>query len=231
MFHSIKSIYNFWRSKRLFGSICDFNRTVTVSLNSSFEGMNKLHNNTSFEGALGYGSYLGHDCDLHAVRIGRFTSIGPFVRNNFGTHPYLEPFVTTSPCFYSLNPERQQNGGTFATEQLYEELKYIDKSQKVALEIGSDCWIGDGVLFVGGVRIGDGAVVLAKAVVTKDVPNYAIVGGIPAKVIGYRYDDDTIKELMDVKWWNQSKEWYLDNWRLLSDITAFKNYFHVNHLK
>ena len=68
-------------------------------------------------------------------------------------------------------------------------------------EIGNDVWIGNGACIMGGIKIGDGAIVATNAVVTKDVPPYAIVGGVPAKVIRYRFDETTIKELLDLKWW------------------------------
>ena len=58
-----------------------------------------------------------------------------------------------------------------------------------------------------GVTIGDGAVVAAGAIVTKDVPPYAIVGGVPAKVIKYRFDEETIKKLLELKWWEKDQAW------------------------
>ena len=61
--------------------------------------------------------------------------------------------------------------------------------------------------------------------VTKDVPPYAIVGGVPAKVIGYRYDDETIQFLQKTKWWNNQPVWFEKNWRLLNDIDKLKEYF------
>ena len=67
--------------------------------------------------------------------------------------------------------------------------------------------------------------VLAGAVVSKDVPPYAIVGGVPAKIIRYRYDETTIEWLLRIKWWNNSNEWFKKNWRLLSDIEELRNYF------
>ncbi len=91
--------------------------------------------------------------------------------------------------------------------------------------IGNDCWIGENVFYVGGITIGDGAVVLAGAVVTKDVPPYAIVGGVPAKVLKYRYDDDTIQFLLRIKWWNNSIEWLRENWQLMTDIDKLKEYY------
>lgn len=86
-------------------------------------------------------------------------------------------------------------------------------------------WIGSRVLIVGGVTIGDGAVVLTGAVVTKDVPPYAIVGGVPAKIIRYRYDEETVKFMLRIKWWNMPEKWLKENWRLLNDMDKLKTYF------
>lgn len=207
-----------WRDK------CSFSFTDTISMQSTFEGMSKIHKHVRFHGHLGYGSYIGSHSQLSA-NIGRFTSIAPYVRYNTGTHPYKEPFVSTAPCFFSLNPNHSQNGSTFATEQLFQEILYSNSEKKVAVTIGSDCWIGEGTFLVGGINIGDGAVVLAHAVVTKDVPPYAIVGGVPAKIIGYRYDEETIRFLLQIKWWNNSPEWFKSHWCLLSNMDEFKKYY------
>ena len=67
--------------------------------------------------------------------------------------------------------------------------------------------------------------ILAHAVVTKDVPPYAIVAGVPAKIIDYRYDEDTIKWLLKVQWWNNSTAWFEKNWELLCDINKLKSYY------
>ncbi len=71
------------------------------------------------------------------------------------------------------------------------------------VKIGNDVWIGYGALIVGGVTIGDGACIGAGAIVTKDVPPYAIVGGVPAKVLKYRFPEQIIAKLLDEKWWNK----------------------------
>ena len=113
---------------------------------------------------------------------------------------------------------QKQNGKTFATKQTFIE-------SKDAPIIGNDCWIGEDVFIVGGVKIGDGAVVLAGAVVTKDIPDYAIVGGVPAKLIKYRYDKETISFFKKIQWWNNDIHWFKKNWELLNDIQKLKEYY------
>ena len=204
-----------WRGKLQLEQGCD------IALQAQFEGMNKIYSHSSFGGILGYGSYIGHHSSLTA-KIGRFCSISNHVICNAGIHPFQAPFATTSPCFFSL---RKQNGATFATQQMLNEIKTTDNEGAFDCEIGNDVWICEGVFINGGIHIADGAVVLAHAVVTKDVPPYAIVGGVPAKIIGYRYDEATIKWLLNVQWWNNPIAWFREHWSLLCDIDKLKAYY------
>ena len=89
------------------------------------------------------------------------------------------------------------------------------------LIIGHDVWIGYGVLFVGGVNVGNGAIIGAGAVVAKDIPPYAIAVGNPARVVKYRFDEETIKKLLAVKWWNWSFEKILANCKYMKDTEKF----------
>ncbi len=207
-----------FRKKVNIGYGCD------VSWHSEFEGMNKIHHNTHFEGYLGLGSYIGEQ-SLILGRIGRFCSISNRVISNNGVHPFREPFVSTAPCFYSLNKNHSQNGSTFATQQIFEENRFADTNNKYAVIIENDVWIGEGAFINGGIHISNGAMILARSVVTKDVPAYAIVGGVPAKIIGYRYDEETIRFLLKTQWWNNTLEWFKKNWRLMSDIEKLKQYY------
>lgn len=79
-------------------------------------------------------------------------------------------------------------------------------ASKGDIRIGSDVWLGYGAAIMSGVTIGSGAVVGAFAVVSKDVPDYAIVVGNPARIVGYRFDEQTIMELLRVKWWELREE-------------------------
>lgn len=190
----------------------------------SFEGCCQLHPYVKFCGRLGYGSYIGPYSKISA-HIGRFTSIASYVCTVAGRHAYQAPFATTCPMFFSLNPNHSQSGSTFATEQMFEELKFAVPEKQLDVEIGNDVWIGERAMLIGGVHIEDGAIVLAGAVVTKDVPPYAIVGGVPAKIIRYRYDKETISFLLQTQWWNNTEEWFKENWKLLTDIDKLKAYY------
>ncbi|WP_265454946.1 Vat family streptogramin A O-acetyltransferase [Aeromonas salmonicida] len=90
--------------------------------------------------------------------------------------------------------------------------------------IGNDVWIGYDALIMPGVKVGNGAIIAARSVVTGDVPDYAIVGGNPAKLIRYRFDDDTIAQLNALAWWDWPVEQISRNLQLIGggDITELE---------
>ena len=216
----IKYCYSKWH----FRHTTKIRSMATASRKSVFEPMTQLHPYSFFNGKMGMGSYIGAHSSLSA-NVGRFCSISNDVVCNSGVHPYEAPYVSTSPCFFSLASPNEQCGSSFATKQKFNENRLVDEIQGIAVEIGNDVWIGERVFIVGGVHIGDGAMILAGAVVTKDVPPYAIVGGVPAKITRYRYDEETVSWLLSIKWWNNSKEWFVDNWRLLNNIEELMKYY------
>lgn len=145
-----------------------------------------------------------------ATSIGRYCSINGTARiwNNHSldcvtTHPLLD-----FPMFYPWNKynERQQLVSKYGKhhENAVFQNSQIRKNEPVV--IGNDVWIGANVIILPGVKIGDGAILAAGAVITKDVGSYEIVGGIPAKIIKYRFSKDMIEKFLKIQWWNWSIE-------------------------
>ena len=130
---------------------------------------------------LGDYSYFAMNAHAANVKIGKFCSIGPNFCCGLGIHPTNG--ISTSPYFYRGKVEEHRQ-----------------------VTIGNDVFIGANVTILDGVTIADGAVVAAGAVVTKDVPPYAIVGGVPAEVKKYRFDAPTIAKLLEKQWWHGSAE-------------------------
>jgi len=186
-----------------------------VDLKSSFEGKNSIGEATVFGGKLGFASYIGPNCIIRG-KVGRYSCIGSNVKVIDSTHP-ASTFTSIHPMFYSL---LKQNGYTYVQKQKFEEMLHCS-GEKYSVMIGNDVWIGSEVLIMGGIKIGDGAIVAAGAVVTSDVPDYQIVGGVPARVIRPRFDDDTISFLQEFKWWNKGEEWISSHADLYEDIGMF----------
>jgi acetyltransferase-like isoleucine patch superfamily enzyme len=133
-------------------------------------------------------SYVGESVRVARCNIGPFCSIGPHVRIGLGNHP--TSFVSTHPVFYA---NRKMKGYNWAKENTFEEFDRVT--------LRADVWVGTGAIINSGVTVGVGAIVAAGAVVTKDVLPYSIVGGVPAKVIGYRFDPPLIEKLSASEWW------------------------------
>ena len=130
-------------------------------------------------------------CNPH-VLIGRFCSVADEIYFLIGgSHPYKN--VSSFPFDYHSS-----------VEKIFGSAKTIPKHRHnhCQIIIGHDVWIGHGVKILDGVKIGNGAVIGTGAVVAKNIPPYAIAVGNPARVIKYRFDEETIKKLLAVKWWN-----------------------------
>lgn len=132
--------------------------------------------------------------------IGRYCSIAGNVTTMGEGHP-VENF-STSPVFYKpqLHPFAASADELDSSEFIREEWHFADVRRPIV--IGNDVWIGKDVVLRDGVTIGDGAVIAQGALVTKDVPPYAVVGGVPARVLKYRFAPETIERLVSSRWWD-----------------------------
>ena len=138
---------------------------------------------------LGAYSFVGKGTEVWNASIGRYCSIGPGCRIGPGDHPMDR--ITTSSISYSDYFAFYADNTAIVTE--YE--------TREPVTIGHDVWIGASSIVTNGVTIGDGAIIAANAVVTKDIPPFAVVGGVPAKVIRNRFDDRTTERMKQLSWW------------------------------
>ena len=137
------------------------------------------------------------------LKIGKYCSFAPYVSIYTRNHPYTRP--STSPLFYNSSW-----GGVKE-----------DTVQHNSIEIGNDVWIGQYVVILPSVsRIGDGAVIGAGSIVTKNVPDYAVVVGNPAKIIKYRFNDEQIEKIKKIKWWDWELDFLKKNASKLSELDS-----------
>lgn len=142
---------------------------------------------------IGRATYCTNNVVISNAEIGSFTSIAANVKIGLHKHP-TQYYVSTYPAFHIK----------------WAQTPYLNCSSDFDVHpktfIGCDVWIGDSAIILSGVRIGDGAIVGAGAVVTKDVPPYSIVCGVPAKVMRHRFSEAEIEKLLEIKWWEWDKE-------------------------
>lgn len=161
---------------------------------------------TSF---FGFGSGFRGGLIRSYVEVGRYTRIGRGVSLGLGNHDIHN---TSIAGFFKFPPSGK--GKRFASS---------DPKRRVIL--GNDVWVGDGVRINTGVTVGDGAVIGAGAFVNKDVEPYSIVGGLPAKHIRWRFDEDVRKALLEIQWWQYDPEFLQRFMRAnpLETIEAFRS--------
>jgi acetyltransferase-like isoleucine patch superfamily enzyme len=148
---------------------------------------------------IGINSYV----DKSTASIGRFCSIAMGAKISLNNHPM--EWVSTHPFLYN-----KKYG--FVPSSVF-----VEGVSDKKTTIGNDVWIGANVTILAGVKIGDGAVIGANALVTKDVEPYSVVNGIPAKHIKFRFEEEVVKKLLEIEWWNWSDE------KLKSKLAEFRN--------
>ena len=175
-------------------SSCHFYPGSYVDKTSILGSYNVIFNNTSIiNSVLGDHTFVQKDSMIVNADIGKFCSVAMRVTVGPGQHP--THYISSHPSFYSSS---QPLAKTFCNTEKFTPFKKVT--------IGHDVWLGQNCIVLDGITIGTGAVVAAGAVVTKDIPAYAIVGGVPAKLIKYRFDKKVRNLLLESQWWNWPDE-------------------------
>lgn len=194
------------------------NATVRNSRLGAFveigEGSNVL------ESEMGDYSYTARYADIAYSVLGKFVNVAAFTRLNPGEHPYhrasLHHFMYRSSYFWPDEPDEQA---------------VFDWRRSRPVRVGHDTWIGHGAIVMKGVTIGDGAIIGAQSVVTKDVAPYAVVAGAPARFIKWRHPRAIADRLQALAWWDWPHEDIraaLPDFRALSAEAFLERYEHVS---
>ncbi|WP_290369666.1 CatB-related O-acetyltransferase [Peribacillus simplex] len=158
--------------------------------------------------SIGDYSYVNDRSVIGSGKVGKFCSIGYNCQIGMPEHPL--DFISTSPFTYGIN-------NVFNFNPTWNDFNNPPI-------IGNDVWIGSNSVVLQGVTIGDGAVIAAGSIVTKDVEPYSVVGGVPAKQIKKRFSEEKIKALLELQWWNKSE----DDLKMYSKLFHSKDDWHKN---
>lgn len=168
----------------------DFSRVT----HSRLKGFNRIDRNCLvYHSEFERFSYLGSASVIMHSKIGKFCSLSWGITIGPANHDY--EYLSTHDFLYN---------DFYGLKPLSEKPVY-DRFQKIT-QVGNDVWVGTNVTILNGVKIGDGAVIGANSIVTKDVPPYAIVAGNPGKVVKFRFEEKYIRELLAVQWWDMPEE-------------------------
>ncbi|KTF19690.1 hypothetical protein ATS76_00735 [Pseudoalteromonas sp. 10-33] len=163
-------------------------RRVLISLDSVLEGNNLINDDCRIISTkIQRYSYVSPQSIIVNSKIGKYCSIGPGCKIGLGNHPLTD--FSTSPYIYNNTLFKKRRDEDF-----------------LPVTVGNDCWIGANVLILGGIKIGNGVIIGAGSIVTRDIPDFAIVVGAPAKIIRYRFDEKDTAFINESNWWDLDPE-------------------------
>ncbi|RED57575.1 acetyltransferase-like isoleucine patch superfamily enzyme [Cohnella lupini] len=166
------------------------------------------------------------------ITHGRIKSIGSFSSVNVfatGGVNHIMDYITTSPIFHFASGELIHESTNYGNMLGFISRDHVVPAEEVTdnekSSIGHDVWIGTNVVILPGVKIGNGAIIGAGAVVTKDIPDYTVAVGVPARVIRYRFSSEEIEKLNRIQWWNWPEEQINEHAKLFMNNREFINNF------
>ncbi len=165
----------------------------------------KIHRGAKvFNSKIGRYTYLTKGSESVFAEIGNFCSIGHYSKIGLAHHDLKK--LSTSPIFLEKINATGSTWNNHTTHYPY---------KKVIIE--NDVWIGSRALLIGGIKISNGAVIAAGSIVTKDVPPYAVVAGVPARIVKYRFKKSLINNLLSIQWWNLPEQLLRENLELFNN--------------
>jgi acetyltransferase-like isoleucine patch superfamily enzyme len=185
--------------KYFFGFLCHFFHKGVSSF-SLVDNISMIHKKAKinygvkiYDSKIGAYTYIGPKSEIVSADVGKFCSIAQNCYIGLASHSIKN--ISTSPIFTS-----KKNG----TGHTWTDHNYFTETSRVI--IGNDVWIGVHVTIIGGIKIGNGAIIGTGSIVTKDIPDYAVAAGVPAKVIKYRFENNIVEKLLQLKWWELPEE-------------------------
>lgn len=217
----IHQLYLIYFKHKQLKHLVRFSRECQISVEDIFEGNNYIDGHVT-NCHIGRGTYIMNSCWFSNCLIGRYCSIASEVKM-VQKHGHPISYASSSPVFSTQDAmvETYINNSALPSYGLNEKISLA--GQEWDAVIGNDVWIGARSILLGAITIGDGAIIGAGSVVTKNVPPYAIVAGNPARIIKYRFSKETIQLLLETKWWNREECWLKEHASLFSDVDALLN--------
>lgn len=183
----------------------------SILIDSKLEGYNILFQEAQlFSTKLGKHTYIQKYTTIVNAEIGSYCSIAKNVSIGPGIHKI--DGISTHPAFFLKNTPLLK---TYTDKDLFNPSK--------TTVIGNDVWIGENVVIIDGITIGTGSIIAAGAVVTKNIEPYSIVGGVPAKLIRFRFEKDLVHKLLNSKWWELNETEFMNNISTFNSSAKFLN--------
>jgi len=187
---------------------CNISSTANITESKLNHNVAIFDNTILYNCQIGRHTYIQKNSRIFNANIGNFCSIASNVLIAPGLH--FRSGISTHPSFYLKNNPLTMTFSDVDTFKTFEDVI-----------IGHDVWIGENAIIMDGITVGTGAIIAASSVVTKNIEPYAIVAGVPAKVLKFRFTEDQISDLLESEWWDLPNNWLKDNHKLMSSPNEF----------